>query len=142
MTAGRVGVVAERPLVVGDPRPVRRADLDEHRAARRDHLGDPEAATDLDELTSRHDDPAARPGERGGGEQHRTGAVVDRQRRLGSGQFDEQPLDVGVAAAPAPAAEVELEVGVPGRRPRDGLAGRAGKRRAAEVGVDDRRRSR
>ena len=42
--------LADRLLVVGRPCPVRRPDLDEAGARPRQHLGDPEAVADLDQL--------------------------------------------------------------------------------------------
>ena len=77
----RAGALAQRRRVVAQPRAVGGPDLDQARAGLRDDLGDAKAAADLDELPARDDDLAARPGQRRGGEQHRGGAVVDRQRR-------------------------------------------------------------
>ena len=68
-------------------------------------------------------DVAAGAGQRGGGEQHGAGAVVDDDRGLGAGQLAQQRLDVRVAAAALAGREVELEVGV-------ALARRARPRRA------------
>ena len=65
-----VVVGLERALVVAEPRPVGRPDLDQPRARLRDHLGDPEAAADLDQLAARDDDRPARAGQRGRGQQH------------------------------------------------------------------------
>jgi len=49
-------------------RPVRRPDLDEPRAGAREHVRDPEAVADLDQLAARDDDvPALR--QRGEGEE-------------------------------------------------------------------------
>ena len=50
----------DRRLVVGGPGAVRRADLDEARAGAREHVGDAEAAADLDQLAARDDHLAAR----------------------------------------------------------------------------------
>ena len=131
----RAGALADRALVVGAPRAVGRADLDERRAGLRDHLGHAEAAADLDELPARDDDLAPRPGQRRGREQHRAGAVVDRQRRLGARQLAQQSLDVAVAR-PAHAV-LPLEVRVALGRPCDRFAGGLGERRAPEVRVHD-----
>ncbi len=90
----RVG--AERPLVVGQPRAVGRADLDQPRPGLRDHVGHPEAAADLDQLPARDDHLAARPRQRGDGQQGGAGAVVDRERRFGAGQLAQESLEVGV----------------------------------------------
>ena len=53
------GALADRTLVVLDPRAVRRADLDEAGSRAREHLGNPEAVADLDELAAR--DETSRP---------------------------------------------------------------------------------
>ena len=79
---GRLG--AERALVVGDPRAVRRPDLDEPRSRAGEHVGDPEAVADLDQLAAR-DEHLAALGERGQGEHHGGGVVVDDERSLGAG---------------------------------------------------------
>ena len=76
---------ADRALVVGGARAVRRADLDEPRAGAGEHVGDAEAVADLDQLAAR-DEHLAALGERGEREQHRAGVVVDDDRRLGAGQ--------------------------------------------------------
>ena len=73
---GRVG--PDRALVVGDPGPVRRPDLDQARTRGRQDLGDPERAADLDQLPAR-DDHLAPAGERRHGQQHRGRVVVDRR---------------------------------------------------------------
>ena len=48
---------ADRALVVGGARAVRRPDLDEPRARAREHVGDAEAVADLDQLAARDDAP-------------------------------------------------------------------------------------
>ena len=133
----RAGAVADGVGVVGAAGAVGGADLDERRAGLRDHVGHAEAAADLDELAARDHDLAARAGERRGGEQHRGGAVVDGERRLGAGQLGEQRLDVVMARTAAPARGVPLERRVALRGAGDRLARRRRERRAAEVRVDD-----
>ena len=76
---------ADRVLVVGGARAVRRPDLDEPRARAREDVGDPEAVADLDQLAAGDDDLASLR-ERGEREQHRAGVVVDDERRLRAGQ--------------------------------------------------------
>src|SRR5262245_54764001 len=49
-------VRTDRALVVGGERPVRRSDLDEAGPRPHEHLGDPEAVADLDQLAARDDD--------------------------------------------------------------------------------------
>ena len=70
----------DRALVVVGARPVRRPHLDEPGARAGEHVGDPEAVADLDQLAARDDDLAAL-GERGEREQHRRGVVVDDDAR-------------------------------------------------------------
>ena len=79
--------LGERRLEVGGPRPVRRPDLDQLRAGPPDDLRDPDAATDLDELAARDDDPAA-PGQPDR-ERERGGVVVRDEGVLGAGQRDQ-----------------------------------------------------
>ena len=73
------GSVADCTLVVLEPRAVRRADLDEAGSRAREHLGNPEAVADLDELAARDHDVAPFR-ERGNGEEDGGGVVVDDQR--------------------------------------------------------------
>ena len=127
---------ADRALVVGGARPVRRPDLDEPRARAREDVGDAEAVADLDQLAARDDDLAAL-GERGEREQHRGGVVVDDERRLGAGQPAQDRGHVILARAALAAREVVLEVRVAARRLGHARERRLGERRAAEVRVDD-----
>ncbi len=53
------GVGADRPLVVGGARAVRRPDLDEPRTGPREDVGDAEAVADLEQLAARDDDLAS-----------------------------------------------------------------------------------
>jgi hypothetical protein len=91
--------VSHGTLVVGQARTVRRPDLDEAGTRLRDHLGDPEAAADLDQLPARDDDRGAVARQRRGGQQHGAGAVVDGDRRVGAGQISQQAFDMSVPAA-------------------------------------------
>ena len=133
----RAGAGAERVLVVAQPRAVGGPDLDEPRTRLRDHVRDAEAAADLDQLPARDDHVLAGARQRGGGQQRRARAVVDRERRLGAGQLAQQRLHVGVARAAGAGLEVQLEVRVAGRGARDGLARLGPERGAAEVRVHD-----
>ena len=100
-----------------------------------DDLGDPDAATDLDELPAAHRDAA--PARQADRERDGRGVVDDDQRVLGAGQRDQVRLGLAVAAATTTRLAVELEEDRPlGRRAR-GLDRRPRPRRAAEVGVDD-----
>ena len=130
------GAVADRALVVLEPRAVRRADLDEAGSGAREHLGNPEAVADLDELTAR-DDNVAPFRERGNGEEDGGGVVVDDQRRLCAGEVAKQRCDVVLARAARAFLEVVLEIRVPARDLLDALEGAGRERGSAEVRVDD-----
>ena len=104
----------DRAFVVGPARPVRGADLHETRAGLGHDLGHTEAATDLDELTSRHDD-ISRTGKRREHEQHCGGVVVDDDPGLCSARLGEQMPGVLVARSANPFVDAVLEV----RRTRD-----------------------
>ena len=108
---------ADRALVVGDPRAVRRPDLDEAGSRAREHIGDPEAVADLDQLPTR-DDHLAPFGESGKREHHRCGVVVDDERCLGAGEPAEQPGEMILTRAPCACLEVVLEIRVAAARPR------------------------
>ena len=128
----------DRPVVVGGARAVRRPDLDQARARAGEHVRDPEAVADLDQLPARDDDLAAL-GERGEREQERGGVVVDDDRRLGAGQPPQQRSEVVLTRPARPAREVVLEVGVAADLG-DPLERGLRQRRAAEVRVDRARR--
>ena len=126
----------DRAFVVGRPRPVRRPDLDEPGAGAREHVGDPEAVADLDQLASRDHDLAALR-ERGECEQDRRGVVVDDERSLAAGQPVEDLRDVILARASGALVKVVLEVRVAASGLNHPLERLLGERRAAEVRVDD-----
>ena len=107
----------QRALVVLGMGAVGRPDLDHRRARLRDHVRDPKAPADLDQLAAGDDHRTARPGQGGHGQEHRAGAVVDHHRSLRAGQFAQQVGDVIVTRAPLARRQIELEVGV-ARRPR------------------------
>ena len=99
----------DRPLVIRGPGPVRRPDLDEPRARPRQHLGNPEAVADLDQLAAGNDDFASL-GQGRERQQDSRRVVVHDQRGLRAGQPPQQPRDV-ILPRPAPAdREVVLEV--------------------------------
>ena len=129
------GVRSDRPLVVGGAGPVRRPDLDEAGAGASEHVRDPEAVADLDQLPARDDDLAAL-GERGERKQDRGGVVVDDQRRLGTREPAQERREVILARAAGAAREVVLEVGVARglAHPRQRALG---ERRAAEIRVHE-----
>jgi hypothetical protein len=129
-------VRTDRALVVGRPRAVRRAHLDEPRARTREHLGDPEAVADLDELAAR-DDHVAAFRERREREEHRRRVVVDDERRLRAGQPPEQAAEVVLARAAGAGLQVELEVRVAGADLRDAIERGRRQGRPAEVRVHE-----
>ena len=89
----RLGLLAPGALEVAQVGPVGGADLDEAGAALAQDVGDAEAVADLDELAA-GDEHVAAARQRGEGEQHRGGVVVDDQRVLGAGQRAEDVVDV------------------------------------------------
>ena len=125
----------DRPLVVGDPGPVGRADFAEPGARDLEDLGQSKAAADLDELSPRDDNlPTDR--QRPEGEHGRPGVVVDHRRRLGPGQLTEQGGRHRVGAtSPLARLQVELEVAIAPSHCLDRLDGLGSERRAAETGV-------
>src|SRR5215212_7561792 len=133
-------VLAYGLLVVREPGAVRGADFPEPRAGEPEHLGDAEAAPDLDELAARDDNFRClrRVGDQGRErEQGRSRAVVDDQGILGAGQLLEERHGMVVARAAGAGGQVILQVRVvPGglddrrRRP-------LRQYRAAQVGVED-----
>ena len=105
----RVG--ADRAFIVRGAGAVRRPHLDQARAGPCEHVGDPEAVADLDQLATR-DDHFAPLGERGEREQHRGRVVVDDESRLRSGQPAQHACDVVLARAARAGLRVVLEVRV------------------------------
>ena len=125
-----------RSHVIGDPRPVRRADLAQQRARLAHHVGNAEAAADFDQLASRDDDLAAR--RQAGEDQHdRGGVVVDDQRGFGAGDRRDQRFGVHGPRSARTLLEVVFEIAVAARERGDPLDGRVAERRASQVGVDD-----
>jgi hypothetical protein len=70
------------------------------------------------------------------GEQHRRGAVVDRERVLGAGQLAEQVCEMLVAVRALPRVQVQLEIGVATREGVKGFRCAVGKGCSAEVRVE------
>ncbi len=102
--------VTGHPLVVGETGAVGGADLDQPSARLGHHVGDAEAAADLDELTSRHGHVTV-PCERRQHEQHRSRTVVHHVRGLGTAGASEESSGVHRTRPPLAGGEVELEVG-------------------------------
>ncbi len=127
---------ADRALVVGGARAVRRPHLDQACAGAGEHVGDPEAVADLDQLAAR-DDHFAALGERREREQHRGRVVVDDERRLGPGQPAQHARDVVLAGAATPGLRVVLEVRVAAPDFANALERRLRQRCAAEIRVHD-----
>ena len=136
-TRRNIAVAADTDAsVVGDARPVRRADLAQQRARLAHHVGNAEAAADFDQLAPGDDDLAARRQARE--DQHdRGGVVVDDQRGFGAGDRRDQRFGVNGPRAARALVEVVFEIAVAARERGDPLDGRLGERRAPQVGVDD-----
>jgi hypothetical protein len=105
------GAIADRRRVVGRAGAVGRPHLAQDRARLRHHVGDAEAAADLDQLAARDDHLASRRQRRQ--QQHRRGGVVvDDDGGLGAGEAGDERFGVDVTPSARAAAEVVLEVGV------------------------------
>jgi hypothetical protein len=130
------GLRADRPLVVRRLRPVRRPDLHEPGPRAGQHVRDPEAVADLDQLAARDDDVAPLP-ERREREQDGARIVVDDQRGLRAGQPAQDRRDVVLPRPAGALGEVVLEVGVAARGVDDPRERLLCERRPAEVRVDD-----
>ena len=127
---------ANRALVVGGTGPVGRPDLDEVCARPLEHVRNPEAVADLDQLAARDEDLAPLR-ERGQCEQHSGGVVVHDQGRRGPGQPAQEAGDVILPRAACALAKVVLEVRVGAAHLDRPLERRRGERRSAEVRVED-----
>ena len=101
----------------------------------REHVGDPEAVADLDELPA-GDDRLLPCRERGEREQQRGRVVVDDHGVLGAGEPAQDPGEVIVSGAAPPIEKIELEIRVPGGVANP-LERRRRQRRPAEVRVKD-----
>ena len=134
---GRLG--ADGALVVGGARAICGADLAQPRARAREHVRDPEAVADLDQLAPR-DEHLAALGERGERQHHRSRVVVHDQRALGAGQPPQDPGDVILPRAAAARLQVVLEVRVAAPDLDGPLERGLGQRRASEVRVHDHAR--
>ncbi len=130
------GVGADRALVVGRPRAVRRSHLDESCAGASEHVGDAEAVADLDELAAR-DDHLAPLGERGEREQHRGGVVVDDERGFGAGESLHERGEMILTRSALASLEVVLEVRVAAADLDDPRERGGRERRATEIRVDE-----
>jgi hypothetical protein len=133
-------VRADSLCIVTRARSVRRADLSQARARTGQHVRNPEAVTDLDQLTARDEHvPAFR--QRRERQQHRGGVVVDDERGLRAREPAQELGDVRLARAARPGVEVVLEVRVAARRGPDLLERRRRERCAPQVRVHDDARS-
>ena len=120
---------ANRIRVIADPCLVGRADFDQSRTRAEHNIGDAEAVSDLDQFASRDDDLACG-GELVQGQENRSGAVVNENRR-GLQQALQISPGVNVALAPLAETQIVFNVGI-----NAGLR-RCGQRRTSEVGVQN-----
>ena len=130
------GPVGDRRTVVRGSRLVRRPDLPQHGARLRHHVGNPEAAADLDELPAR-DDHFASFRQCREHDQRRRRVVVDDDCGLGAGDAAQQRFRVPIASAAHAAFQVVLERRIAARDRGDPVDGGRRQRRASQVGVDD-----
>ena len=125
----RTGVVVERRLV-------RRAHLAQPRAARLEHIGNPESSADLQQFTpGYHDLVGGGPAEVVEDQHQRRGVVVDDGRGFRAAQHGEAVLEIRGAAPSCAAREVVFKVVVvrtDGRKRADDVGS---ERSPAEVGV-------
>ena len=135
-TQNQCGLRAERALVVCDSSPVRGADLDEPCTRPGQHLRDPEAVADLDQLSA-GDQYVAPFRERREGEHHGRRVVVDDERRFGTGDPAEQPGEMILSRSSGALLEVVLEVRVAASHLDDARERGLRERRPTEVRVDE-----
>ena len=130
------GPPAHRPLIVGRPRSVRGAHLDETGGGDGHDLRQPELTADLDQLAARHQYVLAR-SERGEREKERSRAVVYYERRLGARERLQQRFGASRSPSTRSGLALDLEIGIPERRARRGLGCLPGQRRTPQAGVED-----
>ena len=126
--------VRDRLLVIRRAGAVGRAHLNQLRAGLPQHVGDAEAAADLDRLPAA-DDHLPISHVRSQRQIERGGVVVDDQRGLRAGQRAQQLIKMVRAAAPLAAFEIEFEIRIARRFLHRGGCGVA-QRGASEVGVN------
>ncbi len=95
------GVVGHRPAVVVQPGPVGGADLDQAGPGVRHHVGDAEAAPDLDQLAPAHHAPRGPWASAASARRTAAGAVVDHQGGLGAAGPGQQSGGVRRGVSPA-----------------------------------------
>jgi hypothetical protein len=127
---------SDRLLVIGDPGAIRGPDLPEDGLALAHHVGDPEAAADLDQLAA-GDDHLLSLGEGVQRQEDRGGVVVDHGRGGSGEQTSEQPLRVHRAGTPLATGEIVLQRAVAGRHGMDPAHRLRGERGAPEVRMDE-----
>src|SRR5579863_5116616 len=128
--------VVDGALVVGEARAVGGADFAKRGAAFGHDVRNAEAVADFDELSARDDDFAAA-SQRGQNQKNCSGVVVDHDGGFGSGQAREQTRGVDVASTARARLQIVFQVGVMGCGSTNVVGGFGGKRRAAEIGVQD-----
>ncbi len=124
----------QRASIVGEVRAIRRANLDQARAAPLHDLGNTEASADLDQFAARHDRRAA-VGQCVERQHQSRRAVVHDQRVLGAGELAQQRRAVRVARPALAARYVVFEIRESARHTVDRVQRHGGERRSAEVRV-------
>ncbi len=127
---------SDRALVIGGAGAVRRSHLAQASAGACEHVRDPEAVADLDQLAAGNEHLAAF-GECRQREHHRRRVVVDDERGLGTGQPPQDRRHVILPRATCAGAEVVLEIRVAPRRLAHTRERFLCERRASQIRVDD-----
>ena len=100
-----------------------------------EHVGNPEAVADLDQLPARDDDLAPF-GKSGQSEHHGRGVVVDDERRLGARDPLQQPDEMILSRAARPCVEVVLQIRIAAANLDDAIERGLRERCPAEIRVD------
>ena len=122
--------------IVLDAGPVRRPHLAQARSRTLEHVRDPEAVADLDQLAPR-DEHLATLGERGEREQHRRRVVVHDERRLGTGEAPQERSEMILPRAARTGGQVVLEIREAASDLEHARQSRLRERRPAEIRVEE-----
>src|SRR5882724_173693 len=124
--------LVDRPLVIGDPSAIRRADFAQRSAALRHYIGDSEAASDLDQLSSR-DDYLSAFRQRIQQQQHCRCVVIRDYRSFASRESSQQFLAMCLSMTALANRQIVFEVRVASGGFRDCFDRLSSERRTAEI---------